>query len=320
MSEKIDPSGTITSLMGNGSGGCLGDGGPATAALFQVQNLNCDGAGNLYIADPTCQTVRKVSICGLSAIAGTTTICTGNTSTLSNTITGGTWSSTDPAVATISSTGVVSGIAAGTATIIYTLGGFFVTTDITVGALASVTGPSFTCIGATITLTDTTSGGTWTSGSTTIATIGSSSGIVTGVSNGTTTISYIVSAGCMATKVVTVGGVPAITGSMSVCAGTTSALSNTASGGTWSSSNTGVATIGSATGVITGVSAGTSIITYSLGGACIATTTVTVTSIAAITGGTLDSVGYTVTLSDATSGGTWTSSNTAIGYCGQLHW
>ena len=57
-------------------------------------------------------------------ISGTTAVCSGGSSTLSSTISGGTWSSATTSVATINaSTGEVSGVSAGTSVITYTVAG-----------------------------------------------------------------------------------------------------------------------------------------------------------------------------------------------------
>lgn len=52
-------------------------------------------------------------------INGTATVCVGATTQLTSSITGGTWSSASPAVATVSATGLVTGISAGQAVITY---------------------------------------------------------------------------------------------------------------------------------------------------------------------------------------------------------
>lgn len=57
----------------------------------------------------------------VAAITGTTSLCTGGSTTLSNTTAGGVWGTSDPSKATVSSGGLVTGVAAGTATITYTI-------------------------------------------------------------------------------------------------------------------------------------------------------------------------------------------------------
>ena len=50
--RKVDASGTITTVAGNGTAGFAGDGGAATAAsLSNPRGVAVDAAGNLYIAD-----------------------------------------------------------------------------------------------------------------------------------------------------------------------------------------------------------------------------------------------------------------------------
>src|ERR1019366_485703 len=128
---------------------------------------------------------------------------------------------------------------------------------------------------------------------------------------------YTSSAGCSATKVITVNPLPpAITGTMSLCVGSSITLSDATTGGTWTSGSTGIATVGSATGVVTGVTAGTAVITYTAGG-CSITATVTVMPISAgISGPSNVCVGYTITLTDATSGGIWTSTSPGVATIG----
>lgn len=112
-------------------------------------------------------------------------------------------------------------------------------------------------------------------------------------------------------------GTAPITGGSTVCVGATLALSDATPGGTWASSAPAVATV-SVGGVVTGVSAGVVTITYNVG-ACAMTTVVTVNPLpvaGTITGSASVCVGHTITLADAITGGTWSSSNTAIATVG----
>jgi trimeric autotransporter adhesin len=59
--RKVDTGGTITTVVGTGSGGFQGDGGPAgSATVFGPVALALDGLGNLYIADSGNYRLRKV--------------------------------------------------------------------------------------------------------------------------------------------------------------------------------------------------------------------------------------------------------------------
>jgi sugar lactone lactonase YvrE len=70
--RKIDRSGTITTVAGNGTRGFSGDGGPAiNSQLNTPTGVAFDAAGNLYIADTLNNRVRKVNTAGtISTIAG----------------------------------------------------------------------------------------------------------------------------------------------------------------------------------------------------------------------------------------------------------
>ncbi len=87
-------------------------------------------------------------------ITGTATVTSGSTITLSNTTTGGVWNSGATGIATIGSTGVVTGIAAGTATISYTVtngcGSAVVTRVVTVSAAAGLPIITTTTVGAIV--------------------------------------------------------------------------------------------------------------------------------------------------------------------------
>jgi uncharacterized protein (TIGR03437 family) len=70
--RKVTPSGTISTVAGNGTSGYTGDGAAATSAeLSNPEGVAVDSAGNLYIADTSNNVVRKVSTSGtISTIAG----------------------------------------------------------------------------------------------------------------------------------------------------------------------------------------------------------------------------------------------------------
>ncbi len=103
-----------------------------------------------------------------------------------------------------------------------------------------------------------------------------------------------------------------------LCTGVPSTLVSTPSGGTWTSANTAVATTaGSLSGAITGVAVGVTNITYTLPTGCFASTTVTVNSQPpAFTAMPPMCVGQTMTLTDAFTGGTWTSSTITVATIG----
>ena len=70
--RKVNASGIITTVAGNGIAGYSGDGIPATnASLYNAQNIALDSAGNIYIADLTNHRIRKVDTFGfITTVAG----------------------------------------------------------------------------------------------------------------------------------------------------------------------------------------------------------------------------------------------------------
>jgi Secretion system C-terminal sorting domain len=147
---------------------------------------------------------------------------------LSDCMPGGTWSSTTPAVATIgSTTGMITGVTAGTTTIFYQLtSGCNKAINVTINpSPATVTGTLNICPGSTSSLADGTPGGAWSSANTAVATVGStgiSTAGLTGVAAGTAVISYTLPTGCTATRIATVYALPTsyiVTGGGAFCAG-----------------------------------------------------------------------------------------------------
>lgn len=70
--RKIDPSGTVSTVAGNGEPGYGGDGGPAVEAMLSSPALIAtDAAGNVYVADEYNNRVRKIDSEGIaSTVAG----------------------------------------------------------------------------------------------------------------------------------------------------------------------------------------------------------------------------------------------------------
>ena len=317
--------GLTTTLSSATAGGTWSSANPAIATVATgtgvVTGVTAGTVEITYQLGSLCQTTAIVTVDVPPAdIVGGLSLCQGLTSSLSSPTPGGTWFSTDATVATVSGTGVVFGVAPGTATISYTIpSGCFTTSVVTVYPFPSaVTGPTAVCVNDNITLSNASAGGTWTSSNTTVATV-DAAGVVTGVSAGTANISYILGGGCSSSLTITVNPLPAaIGGPSTVCVGAVSTFTNATPGGTWSSSDIAVATIGAGTGVMLPLSAGTTIITYTnTATTCFITRTVTVNpSPVAITGASGVCLGATVTLANATPGGTWISSNATVATIG----
>lgn len=236
--------------------------------------------------------VGPVAVTGVTLNKTETTLIAGQNETLTATIAPAratnknvTWASSDESVATVSSEGVVTAVAAGSATITVTTedGKFTATCDVTVNAFVHVTSVALNktettiFVGDTETLTATVSPNdasnqniTWSSSDETVATV--VDGTVTALKAGTTTITVTSEDGAKtATCAVTVQNV-VVTGvtldvtSATLIAGGTVTLTPTVAPSnatnkavSWSTSNAEVATVSN--GVVTAVAVGTATIT-----------------------------------------------------------
>src|SRR5205807_692827 len=199
-----------------------------------------------------------------------------------------TWSSNNTAVARVNGSGLVTGVAAGTATITATSEGQSGTSDVTVtpapvASVAVTPSPASVQVGLTLQLTATPKDAngnplsgrviTWASDNTSVATV-DGNGLVTAVAAGSATITAT-SEGKSGTSALTVTAVPVASVTVSpspatVQQGSTVQLTATpkdANGNplsgrvvTWSSNNTAVARV-NGSGLVTGVVAGTATIT-----------------------------------------------------------
>jgi len=250
-------------------------------------------------------------------ITGTAMVCTGSTTTLAcASPAGGTWSSSNAAIASIDAGGVVSGHTVGTAIITYQLLPATYTRVVTVNPIPTVSvSSSSVCIASQVTATGTPAGGIWASGEAAVASVDISTGIVTGAGTGATDVIYTLSTGCTAGVTISVNPLPEIiAGPTATCEGTSVTLTNGSGPGTWSSSNPAVATAGAATGIVNAVTSGTAIISYQLAATgCMRTVNFSVNGIpTAFSGSSSICSGSFVSLSSAPAGGTWTSSMPAV--------
>ncbi len=182
------------------------------------------------------------------AITGAAAICISSTTTLANSVSGGTWSNTPTTMGTVnSSTGVFTSTSTtGTSTVSYTISSCpAVTRAMVVGSAspAAITPATAVniCVGATSTLADATASGAWTSSNTALATV-TSGGVVRGVSNGTVTISYSTGCGTAATKSVNINGASiTLSNNGPLCSGSnlnlTASLSSSGTGYSWTGPN-----------------------------------------------------------------------------------
>jgi uncharacterized protein YjdB len=273
---------------------------------------NVAAASTLSITPPTpVVTTVTVSPTSASVVAGATTTLQASVKDQNGSVMTGqtvTWSTSNSAAATVNSTGIVTGVAAGSATITATSAGKSGTSSITVTAVpAAVTTvtvvPTSASIvaGATATLQATVKDQngnvmtgqtvTWATNNALAATV-NSSGVVTGAAAGSATITAT-SAGKSGASSITVTAVPPVVTtvtvaptSASVVAGGTTTLQATVKDQngnvmtgqtiTWTTSNAAAATVNSS-GVVTGVAAGSATITATSSGKS-GTSSITVTA------------------------------------------
>ncbi|MFN5803783.1 MAG: LamG-like jellyroll fold domain-containing protein, partial [Sphingomonadales bacterium] len=313
-----------------------------------------------------------------------TNLCVGSTGTLTSTVSGGSWSSSNTGIATINSTtGVVTPITPGSTTITYTMAGsggcatLTTTRPITISSptAGTLSGDQFICLtNWTPELTTTkpmTQGwsevlpstntskqyrmvvnGRWGIANSTAHRDPAYDGIngtpvpnrgcdanwslngscpppVPNLPSGyssTNTYTYMLGAGTAAGTTIAFSdgaygdNVGTLTYQLFSTTANTTTFSSSVTGGVWSSSNNGVAIIHPTTGVVTAVAAGTATMTYTVaatGGCITATATRTVTVSTEVSAGTLTGtqslcVGSTSTFTSTATGGTWSSSNSAV--------
>lgn len=188
-------------------------------------SIASDGANQDLLLSMPSSTVTSLPT--VSPITGSLSLCINGSTTLTNSTSGGTWTSSATGIANINtSTGLVQALSAGNVTMTYTVRSgvnsactnsatavMVVTAPPTVNAIA---GTFSTCIGGTTTLTNATTGGTWSSSAIGIATINATTGLVQGVAAGNATITYTVASGvnsaCTSsvTAIVAVNALPTI--------------------------------------------------------------------------------------------------------------
>jgi hypothetical protein len=292
-----------------------------TAGVDTIRYTVTSGCGS-----DTAMKSIVITSTGAGTISGSSNVCTGLTTVLTDPNPGGVWSATN-ADATVAG-GLVTGVTPGIDTIKYAFtnacGSYVATKAVTVGVAPNVgviSGPATVCAGNTITLTETASGGVWHSSNARalVSPVGTSTTTVTALTAGLDTIQYIVTAACgndTAAKPITINQVPVagpVTGPASVCVGSSIVLADATAGGVWSGSN---ATALVTDSLVTGISAGTDTVTYTVSNTCGSSSAqkmVTVNPLpdaGVISGASEVCVGSAVLLSENVPDGVWTGSNT----------
>ncbi len=311
---------TIDSVTGVTTGVAVG------GSLITYRLINVCGR------DSTTDSFHVTTVIVVPSISGSAApLCVGDSVLLSDSLSGGSWSSSDTTIATVSSTGVVRAVRTGSATIVYSYSTICGTSSASRSVVVAntpvagvISGSTSVCQGANTTFTDASAGGVWSSDDATIATV-SSTGVVRGVGGGSTIISYTVTSSCgasaVAIKGITVNPLPVagrpIAGASSVCVGSNISLSDTSHTGSWSSSNTSIATVTTG-GVVRGVAAGSVNIRYIVTNACGSDTAVKAVTVATtpvagtISGSSTLCVGTSSTYTTTGTSGSWSVSDSTL--------
>ena len=200
----------------------------------------------------------------------------------------GNWVVSNPLIATINPTGLVTSLSLGNDTV------YFICTNmcgsdsasktihVVPNTIAAISGPSVVCEGATVTYTDATPSGIWRTIPGPAGFIDSLTGVFTaGNITGPDLIIYGTSPACYLIDTImidsTIANAP-ISGPTAVDSSWTITLTDPNAGGIWTSSNSAIATVGSSSGIVTGIASGTVTITYSVTapGGCVSDTTYTI--------------------------------------------
>ncbi len=339
--RKINASDVITTVAGNGTPGYSGDGSAATLAQINLPaGVALDASGNLYIADNTNNVIRRTGA-AVTSITITSqkhdTVCAGHSIHYTATV----FADAYPHYQW-----VLNGANVGTDSFGYTnatlVRGDVVrcklldsagTTPIAIsqGLRADtllfagyITGPSSICVGSTLTLRDSAStgggaggpGGLWVVTNPAINTLTlTPPARLTGVLTGADSVLYIVSNVCgsdTAWRVISIinNNIGAISGPARICAGATATFTDTTAGGGWRSRPMPLGTI-DPTGLFTSTGlSGVAYIFYGFPG-CAVVDSIIIDSLPVvpnIAGPTSVNTLFNITLTDAVTGGAWSSS------------
>lgn len=144
-----------------------------------------------------------------TAITGNAPICVGDSRSLTGSPAGGTWSVAPAPLATITPSGLITGMSPGTAVVSYNTACGTATVIATINATpGAITGNAPICDGNILILSNTIPGGSWTCSPASVAAI-SSSGAISTVAAGTATVTYTTACGS-AMAIVTVSAPPVL--------------------------------------------------------------------------------------------------------------
>jgi len=275
----------------------------AYPVYLKLQDNACPVNGERLVA-------FTINVVAPPVITGIDSVCEGGTTLLAATPTGGIWTSQSYWVASIGSSGLVSGLTSGVTKIFYSdaTGACKDSVRVFVNPIAPITGVRDLCLGATETIADALPGGWWGTSNTDVYV--SPGGVVTALSAGTCAIRYVLPTGCFTSATINVLTKPVISGPDSFCQGRTVLFTSTVGSLTWISSNSHVASIDSTTGTCTSLNPGAFSVFGTAGNNCADTLNVFVKPGPNPIVGNPNVCLYTYdTLHESATGGTWSYTN-----------
>ncbi len=253
--RMIDTAGIIHTVAGSRIRGFSGDGGPATAARFNIPNdVKLDHSGKLYIADAYNFRIRVYDP------------ATG----LINTFAGGTRGTGGDGRAATAAQIDLTNIAVDDNDNVYDVE-YTSVRKINI-YVSPIGGPSSICQGSRDTLHEVFTAGTWSSSTPGILGVVPTSGAIAGNAPGVATITFT-PIGFYATYAITVDTVHPlpivsnIIGRSAFCTGQAITLSNATTGGTWSCGDTSLASVDTS-GNVTGLGIGNVPVSYTVVNSC----------------------------------------------------
>lgn len=199
--------GTVPVLPTTSNNGITGTWSPATVSNTTSGIYTFTPNSSLFPCAEVTNVPITVTVPPTATLTGTN-LCEGSSTIFTSSTPGGTWSSVNPAIATVNpTTGLVNALVAGTVDIQYTIlaaggcGPLTFTKPLTVSTLPSpgtLGGNQSICVGGFSNFTSTVSGGTWSSSNVAVASVNAATGVITGVSAGFSIIKYEIPAtvGC----------------------------------------------------------------------------------------------------------------------------
>ena len=234
------------------------------------------------------------------SISGDNAVCVGSSISLQDITVGGIWNTSNPAIASVSPIGVVSGLTQGSDTVSYVLStGCLIRKAILINPLPSpIIGPDSVCANASIFLFDYISLGTWSTGNPSITTI-NATGTLNGVHPGIDTVYYTLSTGCKVSMPVKVNSLPSpLFGDSVACVGSPIILTDS---------------LGATMYSVNPVAPGILTVTLSTTSACSSHVSILVNPLPLpILGTTGLCLGTSSQLYDSVAGGGWSSSDTSV--------